>query len=465
MRKPDDVPVLRLPSASRRRLLKFAAASGLLAAIDRNLALAQSAPGYRALVCVNLQGGNDGENTLIRNDTAGYQNYASIRTVASGLNIAQGQLLPIQPARGGPAYGFQPACAPMQDLFNRKKLGVVANVGMLVRLSTKPELETGGAPRPANLFSHSDQELAVQSGVYTGFERIGWGGRIADKLDAANPGTLFPPLVSVQGLRTFVSGRTSVPLTVPSNPYFQLNWSGTGYYQYDVLRDAALREMLAQDFAGNIYDAGAQLYAQEGMSAASVVAPVLQNKSSVVAPIFASIDTDISRQLKTIAMLIEGRTVTQMQRQVFYANQGGYDTHANQVTLQAGLLGDLAKALKAFDDSMEALGLGQSVTLFTMSEFGRSLKPASNQGTDHGWGNYAFVIGGAVKGGDFYGTVPTAVLNGPDDLGKEGRWIPTTSIEQYGATLCRWFGIAEGDLPYIFPNIGAFANTNLGFMS
>ena len=154
-----------------------------------------------------------------------------------------------------------------------------------------------------------------------------------------------------------------------------------------------------------------------------------------------------------------------MRRQVFYAHQWGYDTHGSQPTLQATLLGDLSRALKAFQDAMEAIALADTVTAFTLSDFGRTFKPASNQGTDHGWGNYAFVMGGAVKGGDFYGTVPAAALNGPDDFGKEGRWIPSTSVEQYGATLCRWFDIAEGDLSYIFPNIGAFANTRLGFMA
>jgi uncharacterized protein (DUF1501 family) len=458
-----DSHVLRLPSASRRRLLKLAAGSGLLAAIDRNIALAQSSPDYKALICVYLQGGNDGENTIIRNDAAGYQNYAAIRTVGSGINIPRAQLLPIQPARGGPAYGFHPACAPLQALFNQNKLAVVANVGNLAQPSTRASLESGGS-RPANLFSHSDQELQVQSGVHTGFERVGWGGRIADRLDAANPGTLFPPMISVSGLRTFVNGRTSVPLTVPSNPWFQLGSSGEGHYQYDVLRDAALREMLVEEQA-NIYDTVAQLYAQEGMSASSVVSPILQNKTSVVAPMFASMDSDVSRQLKTIALLIEGRAQTQMRRQVFYVHQWGYDTHGSQLTQQNTLLGDLAKAVKAFEDAMDALGIGNGVTLFTLSDFGRALKPASNNGTDHGWGNYAFVAGGAVKGGDFYGTVPAIALNGPDDLGDAGRWIPTTSIEQYGATLCRWFGVAEADLPYVFPNLGAFANTNLGFMA
>jgi uncharacterized protein (DUF1501 family) len=461
MRKDRMSP---LGSRQRRQLLKFAAASGLLAAVERNVALAQSGPDYKALVCVFLQGGNDGENTLIRNDAAGYANYAAIRTPASGINVAQAQLLPVQPARGGPSYGFHPSCAPLQTLFNQKKLAVIANMGMLVQPSSKGGLESGGAPRPANLFSHSDQELAIQSAVYTGFERVGWGGRIADRLDGANPGTLFPALISTNGLRTFASGRTSVPLTIPSNPYFTLYSSGENYWQYDVLRDAALREMLAVS-RDNIYDRVAQLYAEEGLAASSVVFPVLQNPDSVVRPFFASRDTDLSNQFRTIAQVIEGRAQTKMRRQVFYVHQWGYDTHGAQLGIQAKLLDDLSLSLKAFIDAMDVLGLGQNVTTFTLSDFGRTFKPASNQGTDHGWGNYAFVAGGAVKGGDFYGTVPAQALDGPDDLGKEGRWIPSTSLEQYGATLCRWFGIGEGDLPYVFPNMGAFATTNLGFMT
>ena len=154
-----------------------------------------------------------------------------------------------------------------------------------------------------------------------------------------------------------------------------------------------------------------------------------------------------------------------MKRQVFFVSQRGYDTHGDQSVSHQRLLTDLAPALSAFQEAVGALGLARNVTPFTLSEFGRTFKPASNAGTDHGWGNYAFVVGGAVKGGDFYGTVPTLTLNGPDDFGKEGHWIPTTSLEQYGATLCRWFGIAEADLPYVFPNIGAFPNTNLGFMA
>lgn len=452
-------------SPKRRRLLQFAASSGLLAAIERNVALAQSAPDYRALVCVNLTGGNDGENVLVRSDAAGYQNYAAIRTPASGLNIPQAQLLPVQPARGGPPFGFHPSCGPLRDLFDQKKLAAIANVGMLAEPTTRAALIAGSARRPANLFSHADQELAVQSGVSTGAERQGWGGRIADLLDAANPGTLFPALSSIAGLSIFVSGQTSVPLTLSDNPFFQLDtYSGPGNFQFDALRDAAIREMVAQSRT-NVYDSVAQLYAEEGLEASSVVSPILHNPSSVVAPFFANLTSGISRQLRNVALLIEGRTQTGMRRQVFYVNQFGYDTHGQQVSNQQGLLTDLSAAIKAFEDAMGAIGVAGQVTLFTLSEFGRTFKPASNQGTDHGWGNYAFVVGGAVKGGDFYGTLPTQALGGPDDISDAGRWIPTTSLEQYGATLARWLGIAEGDLPYVFPNIGAFPNTNLGFMA
>ncbi|MFO1325458.1 MAG: DUF1501 domain-containing protein [Burkholderiales bacterium] len=455
---------MNLTSPQRRMLLKWAAGTGLLAAVERNLALAQTAEDYKALVCIFLQGGNDGENTLVRYDSAGYANYASIRPGASGINLPQGQLLPIQPLRGGPPYGFHPACAPLQSLFNAKKLAVIANVGVLVQPSTKLGLESQGAPRPNNLFSHTDQELLTHSAVHTGVERSGWGGRMADRLDPANPGTIFPPMTSAAGLSTFVSGRSSVPLTVPEFPYFKLHGSGPAYFQFDTLRDATIQAMLAQSRV-NVYDVVAQLYAQEGLAASSVVFPILQNNSAIVSQYFGSQNTSVGRQLRNVVKLIEGRGQTKMKRQVFYVQQGSYDTHANELAVQGQLLGELSSGIDAFGKAMDALGLAGNVTVFTLSEFGRTFKPAANLGTDHGWGNYAFVMGDAVKGGDFYGSVPTQALNGPDDLGSAGRWIPTTSLEQYAATLCRWFGIAEGDLPYVFPNIGAFPNTNLGFMT
>jgi uncharacterized protein (DUF1501 family) len=156
-------------------------------------------------------------------------------------------------------------------------------------------------------------------------------------------------------------------------------------------------------------------------------------------------------------MVIEGRASTGLKRQVFYVSQGGYDTHGSQSGTHQQLLSELAPAVKAFDDAMTALGVGDSVTSFTMSDFGRTFKPASDNGTDHGWGNYAFAIGGAVRGGDIYGTLPAQVLNGPDDFGDAGRWIPTTSLDQFAAPLVRWLGIAESDMPYVLPNLAKFS--------
>jgi hypothetical protein len=292
-------------------------------------------------------------------------------------------------------------------------------------------------------------ELAVHSADASGFTRTGWGGRAADKLEALTPEVLFPVMTSINSLRSYSLAKTSIPLTVPDNPWFSL--AGTNNWELDAARDAAMREILALPRA-NVYDDVAQILAEEGLAASSVVHPILQAQGSVVAPFFAGIDTQIGRQLKTIALLIEGRAQTKVRRQLFYAHQWGYDTHGGQPVVHNNLLGDLSQALVAFQAAMNAIGTAPSVTTFTFSEFGRTFKPASNAGTDHGWGTYAMALGGAVKGGAFYGKLPETALDGPDDLGKEGRWIPTTSIETFGATLMRWLGVPEGDLPYVFPN-------------
>jgi uncharacterized protein (DUF1501 family) len=459
--KPGRAISLDPPALQRRRLLKTAALLGLLAPMARQVALAQSPLDYRALVCIFLEGGNDGENTVIRYDTAGYQTYASIRPPASSLNIPQSRLLPIQPARGGPPFGFNPACAALRDLFVQKQLAVVANMGVLAAPSTKSGLETQGAPRPVNLFSHADQQRSMGSAVATSTIRTGWGGRIADRLNTANGGSLFPPAIAADQGGIFASGLSSLPLTVGGGATLQFD--ATSDPQADALAEAAMQQILAQP-RPNIYDIAAQLDAEESLASRSVLSPLLTNSVSVVRPLFSGLTSDVAGQLLTIALILEGRQQIGLRRQVFYVHQSGYDTHGNQLQDQGSALTDLSQAVAAFQNAMSALGLTNNVTTFTLSDFGRTFQPASGNGTDHGWGNYAFVIGGAVNGGDFYGTLPTPALNGPDDLGNAGRWIPTTSLEQYGATLARWFGIAEGDLPYVFPNIGSFANTNLGFM-
>lgn len=453
---------LKLSSPQRRRLLKALAATGVLAAVERNVALAQSAPDYKALVGILLWGGNDGDNTLVRYDAAGYQNYAAIRTPASGVNIPQAQLLPVQPARLATPFGFHPSCGAFKALFDARRLAVIANMGMLVQPSTKAGLETQGQPRPANLFSHSDQQFSMQTADHAQLLKTGWGGRIADRLDAVNAGNLFPALTSTAGLRSFVAGATTIPLTVPNGGY--QNASGSNSFQFDALREAGLREILAEG-SRNTYEIAAQLLAEEGLASTTVIKPIFDSTTSVVKPFFDGMNNMIASQLRTIAQMVEGRDQIGLKRQVFFTQHLGYDTHAQQPGVHAQLLAELSAAMKAFVDAMAAIGMGDKVTTFTISDFGRTFKPAASQGTDHGWGNYGFVAGGAVNGGDIYGTLPVQALGGPDDFGKDGRWIPTTALEQFAAPMLRWYGMGEGDLGYILPNLGAFPGAGLGFMA
>lgn len=447
--------------AARRRFMQMFGAGLGGAMLWPQLAAAQSAD-YRALVCVLLEGGNDGENTLIRHDTAGYQQYSSVRTAASGVNVAQSALLPIQPLSLGTPFGFHPACGPLQTLFNQRKLAVVANVGLLRRPVTRSGLLLNTDPRPSQLFSHADQIRQVQTSDAMDLMQTGWGGRMADRLGTFNTGNVFPPLITLGDSRPFNSGATSIPLALPTHDFFALH--STEDNQVTGLRNAALLQMLGESRA-NLYAKEAQTLANQSLQSSTVVNPILGNRNTPVTNLFSGLTTDIGLQLRQVARLIDARATIGLRRQVFFVRQGGYDTHSEQQIYQPGLLSNLNVALKTFSDSLALMGVEQNVTTFTLTDFGRTFKPAAGAGTDHGWGNYAFVMGGAVKGGDFYGQVPTPVLGGPDDLGQDGRWIPTTSIEQYGATLAKWFGLDAQTMSYVFPNLSSFATSDIGFMT
>ena len=449
--------------AARRRLLGIFGAGFAGSALWPLLARAEAAASdYRALVCVMQEGGNDGENTLIRHDGPGYQQYAAVRPISSGINIAQSALLPIQPPGQAVPFGFHPACAPLQSLFNQNKLAVIANVGNLVRPVTRAGLLAGTDPRPSQLFNHADQLRQAQTADALDILQTGWGGRMADRLSALNAGNLFPALTSLGDSRIFIEGKASIPLALPVHDFFSIY--GTDNFQLTALRNAALLQTL-NEASDNLYEQAAQTLANQSLQSADVVNPIFSNQNTPVTQLFNGLNSPVGLQLRQIARLIEARAMTGLKRQIFFVRQAQYDTHVNQLNDQNLLLGTLSVALKTFSDAMALLGLERNVTTFTISDFGRSFKPAAGGGTDHGYGNYAFVLGGAVKGGDFYGRVPTAVLGGPDDIGDDGRWIPTTAMEQYGATLASWLGLDGASLAYAFPNLSSFAQSNLGFMS
>jgi uncharacterized protein (DUF1501 family) len=421
---------------------------------------AQAVNDYKALVCVFMFGGNDGNNTLVPIDAAGYGQYATARPAASGINLAQGSLLPIQPSNLGTPFGLHPALTDLQALFGQKKLAILANVGTLLQPTTKAQYNAG--LRPLSLYSHADQQAQWQSSISSSAAGTGWGGRMADKVVSFNAATGFPVITSLDGTVLFTTGAVAVPLTIPVTGSFALAGYNNGAPA--AARLAAVQQLLAQG-SSNAFVAGANAIGTQALQLSTTVNPILANTNSTVAPLFANLNTGTAKQLFQVAKMIEARAATGAMRQIFFVQLGSFDTHGDQINRQQNLFAELSPALKAFYDATVALGVSSQVTTFTLSDFGRTLQPASGGGTDHAWGSHHFIVGDAVKGGAIYGQYPQLVLGGPSDAEAEGRWIPTTAVDQYGATLARWFGVQASDLSSVFPNLSKFATGDVGFMS
>jgi len=434
--------------ASRLDLIRFAAEAS-----------AQTQPDYKALVCVFLFGGNDGNNTVIPLDAAGYGQYAAIRPATSGINLSQASLLPIQPIDSASPFGLHPSLTDLQMLFNQNRMAILANVGTLLQPTTQAQYAAG--LRPLSLYSHADQQAQWQSAVSSAASGTGWGGRIADKVAPMNAASGFPVVTSLDGAVLFTSGASAIPLSIPVTGSFAL--SGYSGSTAASARMNAVRQLLAQA-SGNALVVGASDIGAQALDLSATVNPILANANSTIAPLFVNLKTSTANQLYQVAKLIEARAATGAARQIFFVQLGSFDTHGDQLNRQQNLFEELSPALKAFYDATVALGVASQVTTFTLSDFGRTLQPASGGGTDHAWGSHHFIIGGAVQGGKIYGRYPQLALGGPDDAEKEGRWLPSCSVDQYGATLARWFGVATTDLDSVFSNLASFSTTDLGFM-
>jgi uncharacterized protein (DUF1501 family) len=435
--------------ASRLDLVNFIAEAG-----------AQSAPDYKALVCVFMFGGNDGNNTLIPIDTAGYGQYIAARPPSSAINLAQASLLPIQPINLGMPFGLHPALPELQTLFAQRKMAILANVGTLLQPTSKAQYNAG--VRPLSLYSHADQQAQWQSSISNNAAGTGWGGRLADKVASFNAASGFPVVTSLDGTVLFTTGTATVPLTIPVTGSFALSgYSGSAAAN---ARLAAVQQLLTQGSA-NAFVTGANAIGNQALQLSATVNPILTSTNSTVAPIFASQKTATGNQLYQVAKMIEARAATGAKRQIFFVQLGSFDTHGDQINRQQNLFAELSPALKAFYDATVALGVSAQVTTFTLSDFGRTFQPASGGGTDHAWGNHHFIIGDSVNGGSMYGQYPQLVLGGPSDAESEGRWLPSTAVDQYGATLARWFGVGSADLSAVFPNLAKFPTSDLGFMS
>jgi uncharacterized protein (DUF1501 family) len=381
--------------------------------------------------------------------------------VSSGINIAQDSLLPIQPTNMGSPFGLHPGLAEFKTLFDAQHLAILTNVGTLALPTSKTQYSSG--QRPDNLYSHSDQQSQWQSAVYKGASQTGWGGRLADHVVSFNADGAFPTVTSIAGTALFTTGTTGRPLALPTSGTFGL--TGFSSSAQSIARKAALQQLMTEDRQSGIVSAAGDISTQ-GISLSDLVNGIITNNNSSIKSLFANFSNNnsIAQQLYQVAKLIEARGSTGVKRQIFFVSQGNYDTHNGEINTMQTNFSQLSPALKAFYDATAQLGVANQVTAFTLSDFGRTLQPSAGGGTDHGWGNHHFFIGGAVAGGALYGGFPTLAIGGPNDAESRGRWIPTTSLDQYGGALAKWFGVSSGDLAAIFPNLANFGNQTPAFI-
>ncbi|MDT7778238.1 MAG: hypothetical protein QOC99_750 [Acidobacteriota bacterium] len=444
-------------------------------------AYAQSAAAtdYRALVCIFMSGGNDCNNTVVSLDQLA--SYNSVRS-SSGLALAQSSLIPISPTSGG-SYGLHPSLSPdfatpatqfkgLLDIWNQGKLAVVANVGPLVEPLTRTTYQNGTGKKPLQLFSHSDQVGLWQSSIANNASQTGWGGRIADKTGGLNGSSIFPQVVSIAGISLFVTGNSGRPLAIADARTSLANVlpfnDPPGFTSaQNTARRTALDQLRALDSNFTLIKATA-----DTRSSALQTRSLLSTNPTIATRFPTSTDnlnglTSLGAQLLQVAKIISLRDVLGVKRQIFFCTLGGFDTHSGQINGQSSLLQQLSQAMRAFYDATVELGVRDSVTTFTLSDFGRTLSPSGSGnavGSDHGWGSHHFVMGGSVMGGRLFGAYPTLALGGPDDTDTRGRWIPTTAVDQYAATLASWYGLSSSDFPAVFPLLGHFSQPNLGFL-
>jgi uncharacterized protein (DUF1501 family) len=449
-----------------------------------NAAMAQSAmPDYKALVCIFLSGGNDSNNLIIPTIQSEYDDYAAIRTDLLALPIsgAPNVAIPLSPSSSdGHDYGLHPACPELATLFGESKLAVLFNAGTLLFPMTRAQYLSGILEKPPQLFSHSDQVTQWQTSIPDRPPLTGWGGRCADLLAAMQPGAPISMSVTLTGANTFEVGNIISQYSVTTSGAINLSSvSGARLQSLTNILNLPYLNLQVQAYADvgehAIQTGGLLNSAISTTSAASYWAvPFSTNITSPTGG--TAFNSSLASQLRMVARMIEAgnRSVANggfgMKRQIFFCSVGGYDTHSGQtpgpgqttVGSHANLLAELSQGMFAFQRAMEQLGLSNNVTTFTASDFGRTF-PANGEGSDHGWGSHHLIMGGAVNGRKTYGRFPTLAVNGPDDT-NTGRWIPTTAIDQYFATLATWFGVDSGNLNTVFPNLNRFSTPNLGFV-
>jgi uncharacterized protein (DUF1501 family) len=449
---------------SRRDFIKAAVTSvgalGAFAKFGEMNALASTSAPYQALVCIFMAGGNDGHNVVIPIATS-LQNYSVYAQGRQSLAQPQALLQPIQ--NGSDTYGLHPLMPEIASLYNAGNAAILANVGMLVQPTTRQIFQTNNlALLPAQLFSHSDQTNQWQTAIPNSTASTGWGGRVEDNLQAQyNANANFTSITSTSGCGLFCTGQQTFAATVPVGGASLLQGATTP------ARLAAVQQLMTFDNGLQLVQAANATF-NRGVGFSTTLTNAL--KSVNLKSVFPS--SLIGQQLQTVAQIISIQSALGVNRQIFFCQLGGFDTHGAQLGTQDPLLQQLSQAVGAFYNALSTeIGQDKNTVTFTASEFGRTLQPNGNAGTDHAWGSHHLIVstgaknGGPLLGGQIFGTFPSLVLNGPDDANARGTLVPTTSVDQYAATLAQWFGVAPANVGGIFNYVGNFPTSNLGFLN
>ena len=463
---------------TRRLLLERAVQLGAMGAawpLAVNLAAigeaaAFDATDYKALVCVFLYGGNDYGNTVIPYDLTNYDQYSAIRGGGAGRTrggIAYGHdeltatsLNPLggQTLTDGLQYALTPELVGFKSLFDAGKLAVQLNVGPLIVPVTRAQYEGSNRalyPLPPKLFSHNDQQSVWQALGSEG-STVGWGGRMGDLAMSGNGNALLT-CISAAGNAVFVAGRNALQYQISPDGAIKVNALQASPYGLASVRDA-LASLITQTSAQSLENEYAvvtrrSIQLEGGVNAA--LAGVNLNT------MFDSTNP-LATQMRIVARLIGARAALGVRRQVFFVSLSGFDNHDFLMQNHPGLMTQVNDAMSALYQATVELGVGNNVTAFTASDFGRTLT-SNSDGSDHGWGSHHFVVGGAVNGGRFYGTAPHVSVDTDDQVG-QGRLLPSTSVDQFAATLAGWFGVSASELPGVLPNIGNFSSGNPAFL-
>ena len=453
-----------MKSMNRRQFLALGAktltGAGLALGSNPYWTLAHSAndPGasgdYRAMVCLFLQGGCDGISLMVPTDNADYNEYARSR---GELSVPPSELLGINARTANASnVGLHPAAAPLQRLFEEQKLAMISNVGNLIHPTSVEQYKNRAVDLPAQLFSHADQEMQWQQLQGRGRGTEGWGARAAGFL-SAHQDRAHLTSITLDGSNHWQTGFTSRPLSMKETGVLQYSgMSGEPWEQARINAFAQAQSLPQQHEFIKEYAA----IQQRAMQVTTELGAVLSSNEGI--SMTPQPGNSLAQRLGMVAELIAAREQLGMRRQIFFVNMRGFDVHDKQNKVLPQLFSELAEGMEFFQNALENIGQSENVTTFAASDFGRSLS-VNGDGTDHGWGNHLMVMGGSVKGGDIYGTLPRLAVDGPDSV-SNGRVLPTLSSAQYAGTLLNWMGLDESQLDQTLPTLRNFQTRDLGFM-